>query len=82
VPLPLPLPQPQPLPIGPQSQTIGPAGLPKRVPQAQLLASQPRHRASHPPAAPARDAARARGFLSNFQAGIRRSEQTEGETTP
>jgi hypothetical protein len=73
---------PQPLPIGPQSQTIGPAGLPKRVPQAQLLASQPRGPVPRAPAVPARDAARARGFLTNFQAGVRRSEHTEGETSP
>jgi signal transduction histidine kinase len=71
-----------PPPIGPQSQTIGPAGLPKRVPQAQLLAAQPRGPVSRAPAVPARDAARARGFLTNFQAGVRRNEHTEGETSP
>jgi signal transduction histidine kinase len=66
----------------PASQTIGPAGLPKRVPQAHLLASQPQNRPTRAPAAPSRDAARARGLLSSFQAGIRRSEQTEGENSP
>ncbi len=49
----------------------GPDGLPKRVPKGQLLA---------PPAPPQpsttarRDAARARGFLSGFQSGVRRGE--------
>jgi hypothetical protein len=63
-------------------QPVGPAGLPKRVPQAHLQASQPANRPTRAPAAPSRDAARARGLLSSFQAGIRRSEQTEGENSP
>ncbi|HEU5474460.1 MAG TPA: nitrate- and nitrite sensing domain-containing protein [Actinophytocola sp.] len=59
----------------------GPDGLPKRVPQAQLLAPRDERRASTPSSSP-RDAARARGFLSNFQAGIRRSENTKAEDNP
>ena len=66
----------------PQPQPTGPAGLPKRVPQAHLQAAQPRNRPSRAAAAPSRDASRARGLLSSFQAGIRRSEQTEGEESP
>jgi signal transduction histidine kinase len=64
----------QPAPV-----TTGPAGLPKRVPKGQrtLNREQPQ---SQPPAA-TRDAARARGFLSGFQAGVRRSEN-RGETGP
>jgi signal transduction histidine kinase len=64
----------------PQPQLTGPAGLPKRVPQAHLQAAQPR--ASRAPATQSRDAARARGLLSSFQAGIRRSEHTDGEKSP
>jgi hypothetical protein len=55
----------------------GPGGLPKRVPQAQLLGAVDRTRQ---PAAP-RDAARARGFLDSFQAGVRRSDTDKGEET-
>jgi signal transduction histidine kinase len=53
----------------------GPNGLPKRIPQAELLAN-PKHarRPSPVPSPVSRDAARTRGFLSNFQAGIRQRE--------
>ena len=63
-------------PVTPETPAVGPAGLPKRVPRSQLLAS------TQPPQTPAgtRDAARARGFLSGFQAGIRQGENREGET--
>lgn len=55
-----------------------PGGLPKRVPKGQLLVPAPQ---PAPPSAgrPARDPARARGFLSNFQSGIRDSENRKGE---
>jgi signal transduction histidine kinase len=53
--------------------TAGPAGLPKRVPRGQKAPAQ------QPPAA-TRNAARARGFMSDFQAGIRQSENREGES--
>jgi len=56
----------------------GPGGLPKRVPKGQLSAAL--RQASAPVATQPRDAARARGFLSGFQAGIRQSEQRRGET--
>jgi len=69
-------PQPRPNPV----VAHGPDGLPKRVPQAQLLAPQNKRRADTP-GVPTRDPARARGFLSNFQSGIRQSEdKAEGNT--
>jgi hypothetical protein len=63
-------------PVAPVTPEVGPAGLPKRVPKSQLLASK------QPPPASAqnRNAVRARGFLSGFQAGIRQGENREGET--
>jgi signal transduction histidine kinase len=54
----------------------GPGGLPKRVPQAQLLSTQQQRGR---PATGPRDAARARGFLSSFQAGLRRTEESNEE---
>jgi signal transduction histidine kinase len=71
----------------------GPGGLPKRVPRGQLLAPPLNAAAMAPtvtlPAAdlpgaaaqdrPARDAARARGFLNSFQAGIRDSQNRKEE---
>jgi signal transduction histidine kinase len=68
-------------PQGPPAATVhttGPDGLPKRVPQAQLMATTTWGPAAPPPL-PNRDAARARGFMSSFQAGIRQSETTKGE---
>jgi signal transduction histidine kinase len=65
-------------PVAPVTSEVGPAGLPKRVPKSQLLAST---REQPPlPRAGTRDADRARGFLSGFQAGIRQGENREGET--
>jgi hypothetical protein len=55
----------------------GPAGLPKRIPKGQLPALE---RGQQPPPVPTRDAARARGFISNFQTGIRQGEKRERET--
>ncbi|MFL6126602.1 nitrate- and nitrite sensing domain-containing protein [Actinophytocola sp.] len=55
--------------------TAGPAGLPKRVPKAQLRGAA----AGKPPAMP-RNAERARGFMSGLQAGIRQSEDRKGGT--
>ncbi|MFI7678211.1 nitrate- and nitrite sensing domain-containing protein [Actinophytocola sp. NPDC049390] len=49
----------------------GPDGLPKRVPKGQLLAPPVR---PQPSTGAKRDAARARGFLSGFQSGVRRGE--------
>ncbi|GAB1509485.1 sensor histidine kinase [Actinophytocola sp. KF-1] len=49
----------------------GPDGLPKRVPKGQLLAPPAR---PQPSTGAKRDAARARGFLSGFQSGVRRGE--------
>ena len=70
-----------PTPVAPPSPaaipTAGPGGLPKRVPQAQLLTAT--DRGQRPPSPGPRDAARARGFLSSFQAGVRRSENDKGE---
>jgi signal transduction histidine kinase len=64
-------------------QADGPGGLPKRVPQAQLQATPVRKGGGARPAparsATPRDATRARGFLSNYQAGIRQGKNTEGE---
>ncbi len=58
--------------------TTGPAGLPKRVPKGQLRAPA---RAQQPqPPATTRNAARAKGFLTGFQAGIRQSENHKGES--
>ncbi|MGB3440329.1 MAG: nitrate- and nitrite sensing domain-containing protein [Actinophytocola sp.] len=56
----------------------GPDGLPKRVPKGQLLAPPARQQ---PSTTAKRDAARARGFLSGFQSGIRQSEKRRGEET-
>jgi signal transduction histidine kinase len=55
--------------------TVGPAGLPKRVPKRNLQG--PQHRQ---PPQPERNASLARGFISNFQAGVRQGEDREGET--
>ncbi|HET9143964.1 nitrate- and nitrite sensing domain-containing protein [Actinophytocola sp.] len=75
-------PTPQPQPRSAPTVAQGPDGLPKRVPQAQLLAPQPKRRADNPaPPVPQRDAAKARGFLSNFQSGIQhRQDNAEGNT--
>ncbi|GAB3439091.1 hypothetical protein GCM10027436_20820 [Actinophytocola sediminis] len=56
--------------------TTGPNGLPKRVPKGQSRAqATPQSTPQSPPQGgggrPARDPARARGFLSDYQAGIR-----------
>ena len=59
--------------------TTGPAGLPKRVPKGQLQGSA--RAQSQPQPTANRDPARARGFLSGFQAGIRQSEDRKGETS-
>ncbi|MFC4855598.1 nitrate- and nitrite sensing domain-containing protein [Actinophytocola glycyrrhizae] len=64
---------------GPRSAPVveaGPDGLPKRVPKGQLLAPPAR---PQPSTNAKRDAARARGFLSGFQSGIRQSEKRRGE---
>ncbi|MFL6145400.1 MAG: nitrate- and nitrite sensing domain-containing protein [Labedaea sp.] len=70
-------------PAAPKPQVApaaGPDGLPKRIPQAQLISPKPGGgRATAPPATGGRDASRARGLLSNFQAGIRRTESDKGE---
>jgi hypothetical protein len=59
--------------------SMGPDGLPKRVPKGQLLTGQ----ASAPTAAPtSRNAARNRGFLSGFQSGIRSGQRKEGDGRP
>jgi hypothetical protein len=65
--------EPAPAPV------IGPNGLPKRVPKGQLR-EQTRGQQPQPATTKTRDAARARGFLNGFQAGIRRSETGKGET--
>jgi signal transduction histidine kinase len=57
--------------------TTGPAGLPKRVPKGQLRAPARGQQPQQP--ATTRNAARAKGFLTGFQAGIRQSEH-KGET--
>ncbi|MPZ82600.1 MAG: HAMP domain-containing protein [Actinophytocola sp.] len=62
-----------------QEQTTGPDALPKRVPKGQLLATPVREQ---PAPAVQRDAAKTRGFLSNFQAGIRDGESRKGEPRP
>jgi signal transduction histidine kinase len=53
-----------------------PSGLPKRVPRGQLPAAAPR-----PPTSgtTTRDPARARGFLTDFQAGVRDGQNRKGE---
>ncbi|TDV56185.1 sensor histidine kinase [Actinophytocola oryzae] len=56
----------------------GPNGLPKRVPKGQLRAGT----AHEPPAAQARDAAKARGFLNGFQSGIRSGQNEKGDRRP
>jgi hypothetical protein len=58
--------------------------LPKRVPKAQLLAPPMANRPSQPaqPAAGSRDAAKARGFMNSFQAGIRQNENSKGDVNP
>ncbi|HEX6361057.1 nitrate- and nitrite sensing domain-containing protein [Actinophytocola sp.] len=58
--------------------TTGPAGLPKRVPKGQLRAPARGQQPQQP--ATTRNAARAKGFLTGFQAGIRQSENRKGET--
>jgi len=58
---------------------IGPDGLPKRIPKAQLISPKPGARATAPPSTGSRDASRARGLLSNFQAGTRRTDSDKGE---
>ena len=65
--------EPAPAPV------IGPNGLPKRVPKGQLR-GQTSGQQPQPATTKTRDAARARGFLNGFQAGIRRSETGKGET--
>lgn len=62
-----------------QEQTTGPDALPRRVPKGQLLATPVRE---EPAPAVQRDAVRTRGFLSNFQAGIRDGESRKGEPNP
>ncbi|HYQ69954.1 nitrate- and nitrite sensing domain-containing protein [Actinophytocola sp.] len=73
---------PRPQPPEPPVVTTGPAGLPKRVPRGHLQGAAPRGQSAAPaqPPAATRDAARARGFMSGFQAGIRQSENREGES--
>ena len=63
-------PQIGPAPEAPVAEQ-GPDGLPKRVPKGQLLAPPVR---PQPSTSAKRDAARARGFLSGFQSGVRRGE--------
>jgi hypothetical protein len=63
-------------PTTPMEHETGPNGLPKRVPKGQLLA--PPKTGPRPTGRPARDANRARGFLSGFQAGVRDSEKRKG----
>ena len=65
------------LPSMPPAVTT-PNGLPKRVPRGHLVAP-PAQPAPPSGSGPARDPARARGFLSNFQAGIRDSQNQKGE---
>ena len=60
--------------------TTGPAGLPKRVPRGHLQGATRGQPPSGQPPAASRNADRARGFLSGFQAGIRQSENREGES--
>lgn len=57
----------------------GPGGLPKRVPKGQLVAPQAPPAAPPPGGAPTRDPARARGFLSAFQAGVRDGQNQKGD---
>ncbi len=59
------------------SPVVGPGGLPKRVPKGQLLV--PPSAPGRSPARAPRDPARARGFLSSFQSGIRQSQDRRGE---
>jgi signal transduction histidine kinase len=61
--------------------TVGPAGLPKRVPRSKL-ATGPKIAQTPVPQPVTRNAARARGFMSGLQAGIRQSENRKGETGP
>ncbi len=63
-------------PTTPMEHETGPNGLPKRVPKGQLLA--PPKTGPRPAGRPSRDANRARGFLSSFQAGVRDSEKRKG----
>lgn len=67
-------------PAGASEPTVvaGPAGLPKRVPKSHLTGGSRGQKA--PPPVVSRDAARARGFLSGLQDGIRQSENREGES--
>ncbi|MCT2585490.1 sensor histidine kinase [Actinophytocola gossypii] len=70
-------PAPGPPPTPPAQPTAGADGLPKRVPKGQLLVPRT---GGPPPGAPAkRDAARARGFLNGFQAGVRDSRNRKEE---
>jgi hypothetical protein len=74
--------QQQQQPPEPPVVTTGPAGLPKRVPRGHLQGAAPRGQAAAPAQPPdgTRDAARTRGFMSGFQAGIRHSDNREGES--
>jgi signal transduction histidine kinase len=77
-PLSSPAPTPTAPPPSPSAPPVtGAGGLPKRVPKGQLMVPpvQP------PPSttSPGRDAARARGFLDSFQAGVRDSRDRKGE---
>ncbi|TDV42218.1 nitrate- and nitrite sensing domain-containing protein [Actinophytocola oryzae] len=65
-----------PAPVTP-AVTTGPAGLPKRVPKGQQPGAR---KDQNPPQATARNAVRARGFMTGLQAGIRQSQNREGET--
>ena len=56
--------------------TTGPAGLPKRIPRGRPAGAAS---GQETPAAN-RDAARARGFMSGLQEGIRHGENREGES--
>ncbi|WP_162292916.1 sensor histidine kinase [Actinophytocola xinjiangensis] len=68
-------------PVAPAAAPValGPNGLPKRVPKGQLLAPPAPPVAPPSGGAPARDPARARGFLSAFQAGVRDGQNQKGE---
>jgi signal transduction histidine kinase len=79
IPVQAPPPKPPAPPVAPT--TVGPAGLPKRVPQAQLLATSARGQQPQPVAN--RDAAKTRGFMSSFQTGIQQREDSnnKGEET-
>jgi signal transduction histidine kinase len=65
----------------PVVERTGPGGLPKRVPQAQLMATASRGETTGRQPAVPRDAVRTRGFLSSFQSGIRQTEP-KGEESP